>query len=123
MHLILIFYKFIISVVFLCVWSFGYVFLLSDQLSALMVVCMNRPSSPDRNTEACVDLLLEQGALVNARDRYGMTPLLYACQSGQYLVARKLVAAGADANARETRGWTVSVCVCVCVCVGEGACV
>ena len=49
---------------------------------------------------------------MNLKDRYGMTALLYACQSAQYLVARKLVASSADVNARDSRGWTVGwVCV------------
>ena len=58
--------------------------------------------------QACVRLLLDKDAKVNARDRHHMTPLLYACQDGQTGLAELLVSAEADVNAKDVRGWTVS---------------
>eukprot|EP00218_Dolichomastix_sp_CCMP3274_P000811 CAMPEP_0170162468 /NCGR_PEP_ID=MMETSP0033_2-20121228/77100_1 /TAXON_ID=195969 /ORGANISM="Dolichomastix tenuilepis, Strain CCMP3274" /LENGTH=908 /DNA_ID=CAMNT_0010400093 /DNA_START=69 /DNA_END=2793 /DNA_ORIENTATION=+ len=46
----------------------------------------------------------EAAALVEARARGGVTPLLSACAFGQAACARVLVAAGADARVTDTRG-------------------
>ena len=59
--------------------------------------------------QACVRLLLDRGAKVNARDRHHMTPLLYACQACQTGLAELLVSADADVNVKDVRGWTVSI--------------
>ena len=49
---------------------------------------------------ACVRLLLERGATVNALDATGLTPLAEAARGANIAVVRVLLAAGADANAR-----------------------
>ncbi|KAL2193057.1 ankyrin repeat-containing domain protein [Corynascus similis CBS 632.67] len=47
----------------------------------------------------CARLLLEYGASVDVRDRYGQTPLHWAAKAGNELVVRLLVEAGADVDA------------------------
>lgn len=42
---------------------------------------------------------LRQGASPNARDQFGNTPLMWAAQSGDLPIVRRLIAAGADVSA------------------------
>jgi len=49
-----------------------------------------------------VRLLLEQGADINARDRYGQTALMNAAHTGQLALVRLLIEKGADLDT--TRG-------------------
>jgi ankyrin repeat protein len=51
-----------------------------------------------------VDLLLSRQADVNAHDDHGMTPFLFACERNLIILAKKLIAAGADKGAINTRG-------------------
>jgi ankyrin repeat protein len=44
------------------------------------------------------------GADVNAKDRYGATPLLYAAKKE---IAELLITKGADVNAKNSQGWTL----------------
>jgi ankyrin repeat protein len=53
------------------------------------------------NGVAAVRLLIERGANVNVVERWqGQTPLMYAAAHDRAEVARALIAAGADANAK-----------------------
>ena len=47
-----------------------------------------------------VRLLVELGADVNVKAKNGLTPFLYACDSGDVVTARLLVKHGADVNVR-----------------------
>lgn len=51
---------------------------------------------------AVVKQLLDQGANVNAKNRYGSTPLFFACDRGHFEVAKLLVERGADLNVKDT---------------------
>ena len=53
-----------------------------------------------------VRTLLEAGAVVDGRDAYGQTPLMYAVHKNRQEAVSALLAAGADANARSRAGWT-----------------
>ena len=57
------------------------------------------------HTEA-VNLLVEQGADVDCRNRDGATPLLSAAFLGQAKPVRLLIENGADVNARNNAGYT-----------------
>jgi len=53
-------------------------------------------------------MLLERGALIDARDNRGRTPLHKAVEKGKIQVARLLLEHGADVNARDQSGRTPS---------------
>ena len=69
---------------------------------------MRKPQHLLDKGQGCARLLISKGAKVNARDRHHMTPLLYACQTGQVGLAELLVQSSADVNAKDVKGWTVS---------------
>ncbi|MEK6407780.1 MAG: ankyrin repeat domain-containing protein [Acidobacteriota bacterium] len=73
----------------------------SDRISVL-------GSAAIGNHAATVDVLLKRGAKVNHVDNLGMTPLLYAASIdfGETVVLEKLIAAGADLNAKTKEGLT-----------------
>lgn len=52
-------------------------------------------------------LLIESGANVNAKNRYGVSPLALACTSGNAVIVRSLLKAGADAKEEIVGGETV----------------
>lgn len=56
--------------------------------------------NPPKSRVYITELLLRHGADVNARTRYGVTPLHWAALSGQADVAEVLIENGADVNAR-----------------------
>jgi ankyrin repeat protein len=56
--------------------------------------------------EEIVELLIAEGADVNARDNYKWTPLNYAAHGGHKEIVELLIAAGADVNARDKDGKT-----------------
>ena len=63
------------------------------------------------STPEIVQLLLEKGADVNARNTAGWTPLLHAAQFSSSEIVELLIEKGADVNARGTLGMTpLSVC-------------
>lgn len=50
---------------------------------------------------------INKGANVNARDKYGVTPLMYAAATNRLEPIKALVNAGADVNAADAQNWTV----------------
>jgi outer membrane protein assembly factor BamB len=55
-----------------------------------------------RGDAAQVASLLDKGANVNAKARYGVTPLIFAATNGHITVVRLLVSRGADVNAQDS---------------------
>jgi ankyrin repeat protein len=53
-----------------------------------------------------VQYLVDQGADVNARDRYGRTALYLAAENGQLSIVQYLVDQGTDVNAIDALGTT-----------------
>jgi uncharacterized protein len=58
-------------------------------------------------TPESVQEAIDAGADVNARDEYGLTPLMRAVSPEKPDVVRVLLAAGANLEARDLHGWTV----------------
>lgn len=57
--------------------------------------------------------LIESGADINARDKMGMTILMYACQYRQRLVAQALLKLEVDLNAQDIEGRTALMYACL----------
>ncbi|KAH6692197.1 ankyrin repeat-containing domain protein [Plectosphaerella plurivora] len=64
-------------------------------------------SAARRNNRQIIQLLVEAGADINARDGAGRTPLLAAAESGLAEAALLLLELGADINAHDDSGRTV----------------
>ena len=58
------------------------------------------------NCQECARYLIEGGADVNQRTRYGWTPLLTAIQNSHYQLATYLLDRGANPNIANKGGWT-----------------
>ena len=53
-----------------------------------------------------VEMHIADGVDVNAKDRWGMTPLRYAAEPGHKEIIELLIAKGADVNAKDKYEWT-----------------
>jgi ankyrin repeat protein len=72
--------------------------------SALMPATLQ--SAAAQGDVAQATSLLDQGAVIDARDEAGRTPLMLAVTQGQLEVVRLLLARGADPNAADNAGHT-----------------
>jgi len=59
-----------------------------------------------RGYKSVVNLLIEQGADVNAKDKYGQMPLHFAANRASMDLAQLLIDNGADVNAKNMQGHT-----------------
>jgi len=73
--------------------------------TVLMTACDCRKQTQDIHLR-CVRLLLDSGAIVNSRQRNGMTPLMMACREGIVEIVEELIKRNADINAQDVMGWT-----------------
>jgi len=82
-------------------------------LSGALVYAQTSSTSTSEKTEAlaeaarkgdatAVSKLLDDGVDVNAKFRYGVTALSYACDHGQLEVVKVLLARGAEVNVKDT---------------------
>jgi ankyrin repeat protein len=81
----------------------------ADQGPPLAVAAMT-PIVPREDSTLILRLLLDEGAPVDALNRSGMTPLMYAAREGNLERARYLIERGADVDHRDTRDWTPLRC-------------
>ncbi len=58
------------------------------------------------DTEAIVQLLLDKGANIEAKDTDGWTPLMSAAVNGHEAVVQLLLGKGANIEAKDEDGWT-----------------
>jgi ankyrin repeat protein len=65
-----------------------------------------RIASANGDLEEGRRLVEEAGARVNATDKGGVTPLMWACRFGRLEVVKWLLEAGADVNVADEDGWT-----------------
>ena len=61
-------------------------------------------------TDEMVNTLIDAGAVVDAKDNYGWTPLMCAARYGTPENVKALIAKGADVNAKDEHGNTVLMC-------------
>jgi ankyrin repeat protein len=61
---------------------------------------------PDRIILPSAEALLKAGAYINARDRAGRTPLMYAVRHKQRATVNFLLQHGADASLKDNNGAT-----------------
>lgn len=61
-----------------------------DSVTPLMMACDCNKKDPYL-AEKLVRLLLRHGAVINVSDKYGMTPLMFACQNGYAGIVRLLI--------------------------------
>ncbi len=59
-----------------------------------------------KNAHEAVEVLLEQGADINAQDKHGWTPLHHAAWNNAAATAEVLLKQGADIHATNKNGWT-----------------
>jgi len=77
----------------------------NDMYSPLMAAC-NACKGSDQDIARCVQLLLDSGADVNAKDRHHTTCLMLACREGHLETVQLLIQKGASVNLQDYKGWT-----------------
>ena len=85
-----------------CAGSIRFLFLAA--LLPVLAGCMNIHKAANKGDLAGMKQFLREGADVDARDRYGRTPLMYSLSNLENV--RYLVGKGADVNARDEDGET-----------------
>ena len=85
--------------------------LLLTTIAAVLLVGCGGPSvdinqaAYDGNTEAVKQHLVD-GVDVNAKNKWGATPLIKAAREGHKETVELLIAKGAEVNAKDNNGWT-----------------
>lgn len=75
-----------------------------DSTTPLMLACQNHTE----HAIEIIELLLENGAVLNISDAHGRTPLMFAIGNG-LTEAVKLFIKNASLEATDNNGWTVSL--------------
>lgn len=71
----------------------------NDATTPLKLVAMEAKHFPDMNWVDVASLLIQRGAMVDEKDHYGRTPLVWACESGNIKLVELLLDCGANINA------------------------
>lgn len=80
------------------------------ELFTPVMACCTSSYLPQEDKVSCLRILLENGAHVNAKDRYWLTALIMASQSGLDVVVQELLQQPSiDVNIQDKDGWTVSI--------------
>lgn len=64
------------------------------------------PQGPDTNQAAIIEMLIQHGAYVEARDENGCTPLMLACTNRDLSMTKMLMHYGASLNVKDNQGRT-----------------
>ncbi|KAI0895591.1 ankyrin repeat-containing domain protein [Annulohypoxylon nitens] len=72
-----------------------------QNMTPLHHAMINKDTKPET-----VEMLVKVGVNVDAQDKTGRTPLMYAAQCGQEKLVRALLSKGADVQIRDGNGWT-----------------
>ena len=65
------------------------------------------PPPPRPPLVQTVEILIRNGAKVNAAERHRVTPLMFACKEKRLRLVQTLLENAADPNLQDNRGWTV----------------
>ena len=79
------------------------VFVLMGLLMVFTIGCSTIYSAAGNGNIAAVKQYLHAGTDVNARDKDGLTPLMFATRDGHLDVVKYLVDKGADVNAKDKK--------------------
>ncbi|XP_046669400.1 ankyrin repeat, SAM and basic leucine zipper domain-containing protein 1-like [Homalodisca vitripennis] len=78
----------------------------SKELFTPMMALCKASSTNEEELLKCLDLLLKNGATVDATDRNATTALMYASSSGHIDLVRRLIEDKCDVNIQDTEGWS-----------------
>lgn len=80
---------------------------MTKDLQELISIIRNEVLTEERKIERIQAILGKNPELINAKNRYGWTPLYVASEIGQLEVVKALLAIkGIDVNAANNHGWT-----------------
>uniref|UniRef100_A0A1B6FAW1 SAM domain-containing protein n=1 Tax=Cuerna arida TaxID=1464854 RepID=A0A1B6FAW1_9HEMI len=76
-----------------------------ELFTPMMALCKSSSTNKEELLN-CLDLLLKNGATVDATDRNATTALMYAASSGHIELVRRLIEEKCDVNIQDTEGWS-----------------
>ncbi|RZF46106.1 hypothetical protein LSTR_LSTR012966 [Laodelphax striatellus] len=76
-----------------------------EKFTALMAACASTRENEDKLVR-CVELLLENGADINAMERHRISALMFAAKEGHVKVVTKLIDCKCSLDLQDSQGWT-----------------
>ena len=77
-----------------------------ELFTPLMAACASSHDNEEDLVQT-VEILIRNGAKVNAAERHRVTPLMFACKEKRLRLVQTLLENAADPNLQDNRGWTV----------------